>query len=74
VQQLPFHDSTFDRGVKRTYWTQEQANMKKSQLSREAAAMTSKRDRQYSHSDQQKIAAEKWQAVCEAKPKSPDEA
>lgn len=73
VQQLPYHDSNFDRGVKRIYWTHEQACQKQQQLAKETALMRSKRDRPYSAADQQKIKAEKWQAVCEANPKSPNE-
>jgi len=66
--QVPFRDESCPGGVKRVFWPQGDANRKRQQFAKEAAATTNKQGKKYSRADQQKIVAEKYGEFCERKP------
>ena len=63
---VPHQDDTVKGGIRRRYWPKGDAVEVRRSTRKQIATMTNKRGIRYSLEDQAKIAAEKWQAVCEA--------
>lgn len=70
--QIPHRDEPIAGGFKRVIWPKGDAIEQLQKYEREAAAKTSKRGKQYSRADQQKIAQEKYGEFCERKPQFGD--
>lgn len=64
--RLPFRDEKDARGnLKRTYWPRGDADVVRRKVASEVKGLRTKKGTNYSRADQKKIAAEKWQKVCE---------